>query len=105
MGGFMTGRATANLLSRTTAILAACFIATSLALALIAKHGRDSGRSPLDRITAPATAPAGVPAAPVAPGAPVPSGVPVQPPPAPAAVPAAPATPATPAAPAAPIAR
>lgn len=37
MGGLMTGRATANLLSRTTAILAACFMATSLALAYMAR--------------------------------------------------------------------
>jgi len=35
MGGLMTGRATANLLSRTTAILAACFMATSLLLAYL----------------------------------------------------------------------
>lgn len=33
MGGFMTGRSTANLLTRTTAILAALFIVTSLTLA------------------------------------------------------------------------
>ena len=32
MGGFMTGRSTANLLTRTTAILAALFIVTSLVL-------------------------------------------------------------------------
>ena len=35
-GGLMTGRGTANLLTRTTAILAACFLGTSLALALLA---------------------------------------------------------------------
>lgn len=35
MTGLMTGRATANLLSRTTAILAACFMATSLLLAYL----------------------------------------------------------------------
>ncbi len=88
MGGFMTGRATANLLSRTTAILAACFMVTSLALALIANQGRDT-RSPLDRLSTSPTAPAGAPAAPVAPTQPR----------------TPPATPATPAAPAAPIAR
>jgi preprotein translocase subunit SecG len=33
MGGFMTGRSTANLLTRTTAVLAALFIVTSLVLA------------------------------------------------------------------------
>ena len=35
MAGLMTGRATANLLSRTTAILAACFMGTSLLLAYL----------------------------------------------------------------------
>ena len=36
MGGFMTGRATADLLTRTTAIFAAGFMLTSLILAIIA---------------------------------------------------------------------
>ncbi len=36
MGGFMTGRATANLLTRITAILAVVFMLNSLALALLA---------------------------------------------------------------------
>ena len=41
MGGLMTGRATANLLSRTTAILAACFMSTSLLLAYLGgSHGK-----------------------------------------------------------------
>ena len=40
MSGFMTGRSAANLLTRTTAILAAFFFATSIALALIATHQR-----------------------------------------------------------------
>lgn len=35
MAGFMTGRATANLLSRTTAIIAAFFMGTSLLLAYL----------------------------------------------------------------------
>ncbi len=35
MSGFMTGRSAANLLTRTTAILAACFFATSITLALL----------------------------------------------------------------------
>jgi len=38
-GGFMTARGTANLLTRTTAILAACFFATSIGLAIIAGAG------------------------------------------------------------------
>ncbi|MFL5338378.1 MAG: preprotein translocase subunit SecG, partial [Geminicoccaceae bacterium] len=76
MGGMMSARGTANLLTRTTAILAGCFIATSLGLAVMAGHAKHGG-SILD-----------------APG------------PAPAAVPApAPATPAPPAEPAAPIAQ
>lgn len=38
MSGFMTGRSTANLLTRATAVLAAGFMVTSIALAII--HGR-----------------------------------------------------------------
>jgi len=40
MGGFMTGRATADLLTRTTTILAACFMASSLTLAILASNER-----------------------------------------------------------------
>jgi preprotein translocase subunit SecG len=54
MGGFMSGRGTANLLSRTTAILAACFMLTSLALTLLAS-GAGEQRSIVDEL--PATAP------------------------------------------------
>ncbi len=46
-GGLMSARGSANLLTRTTAFLAAGFIATSVALALLASHGR-SGSSILD---------------------------------------------------------
>jgi preprotein translocase subunit SecG len=35
-GGFMTGRSAANVLTRTTAILAACFMGTSIALSVLA---------------------------------------------------------------------
>lgn len=38
-GGFMTARGTANLLTRTTAILAALFFATSIGLAILAGAG------------------------------------------------------------------
>jgi preprotein translocase subunit SecG len=38
--GFMTGRGTANVLTRTTALLAAGFFITSLALSLLAAHER-----------------------------------------------------------------
>ncbi len=58
MGGLMTGRGTANLLTRTTAILATAFIATSLLLAILAGRERTA-----ERIL---EAPAPVPAAPEA---------------------------------------
>jgi preprotein translocase subunit SecG len=70
MGGMMSARGTANLLTRTTAILAACFIATSLALAILAGHAKTGG-SILDLPTAaPSEAPAAAPAEPAAPAAP-----------------------------------
>ena len=40
MGGFLTARGAANLLTRTTAILASLFIITSLSLAIIASNKR-----------------------------------------------------------------
>lgn len=72
MGSFMSGRGTANLLTRTTAILATIFLALSMALALLnrstpggASHGLFSNMP---------AAPAGIPAGPApkraAPGAP-----------------------------------
>lgn len=39
MGGLMSGRGTANLLTRTTAVLAACFMVTSLLLTMFAGGG------------------------------------------------------------------
>lgn len=69
MGGLMTGRSSANLLTRTTAFLAAGFIATSLLLAIIATH-RSVPSSILDQPAAPTTAPE-EPAAPATPTAPV----------------------------------
>jgi preprotein translocase subunit SecG len=65
-GGLMTGRSSANLLTRTTAFLAAGFIATSLLLAIIATQ-RSAPSSILDQ---PAT-PAAAPEAPATPAAPV----------------------------------
>ena len=41
-GGLLSGRAQANLMTRTTAILAALFIINSLALSVIASQGRSS---------------------------------------------------------------
>jgi preprotein translocase subunit SecG len=46
-GGFMTARGAGDLLSRTTAILAACFFATSLVLTVMSGKGTRS-RSILD---------------------------------------------------------
>ena len=37
-GGFMTGRSASNALTKTTAVLAAAFFATSLTLTLLARH-------------------------------------------------------------------
>ena len=53
MSGFLTGRGTANLLTRTTAILAACFMMTSIVLSILASGGER--RSLLDEL--PTTAP------------------------------------------------
>jgi preprotein translocase subunit SecG len=39
MGGFLTGRGTANLLTRATAILATTFMVTSLTLSILADGG------------------------------------------------------------------
>jgi len=84
MSGFMTGRSTANLLTRATAILAAAFMTTSVLLVVM--HNRERApRSILEQ---------GVPAAPATPSVP--------------AVPAAPQPPAAPAEPpqpSAPLAR
>ena len=76
MGSFMTGRGTANLLTRTTAILAAAFFVLSLALALLNRGTGGAGGSVLDKLPIPAsTAPAtsGAPGQPAAP-APTPTG-------------------------------
>jgi preprotein translocase subunit SecG len=69
MGGLMTGRASANLLTRATALLAAGFIATSLLLAVLAAH-RTAPTSILDQPAATAPAEPAEPAAPAAPPAP-----------------------------------
>lgn len=81
-GGLMSARGSANLLTRTTAILAGCFILTSMTLAFLAGHGR-GGSSILDSAPPPAaTAP--------------PAGAPAAQPDAPAATPAPPAEPSAP---------
>jgi preprotein translocase subunit SecG len=67
--GFMTGRGTANVLTRTTALLAAGFFITSLILSLLAGHGRAPvsliGGPPAQQEQAPA--PGSGPAPPMAP--------------------------------------
>ena len=65
MGGMMTTRGTANLLTRATAVLAACFIATSLTLAILSSSNRaptsilDRPGSALPSPSAPAAPPSG----------------------------------------------
>ncbi|HET6387871.1 preprotein translocase subunit SecG [Hyphomicrobium sp.] len=58
-GGFLTGRGTANLLTRTTAGLAAAFFATSILLTILANHSAQRGsafdRAPQTGTQAPAT--------------------------------------------------
>jgi preprotein translocase subunit SecG len=86
----LSGRGAGSVLTRTTAILAAVFFATSITLALLAGTGRQS-RSILDT---PATSePAPPPAGPSAPASsanpnPQPTGAPATSPPAPAPAPA-----------------
>jgi preprotein translocase subunit SecG len=73
MSGFMTGRSTANLLTRVTAVLAATFMTTSILLVVL--HNRE--RAPpsiIDQGGAPAA-----PTAPVSPATPQPPAEPVQP--------------------------
>ncbi len=75
MSGFMTGRTTANLLTRATAILAAAFMTTSVLLVVM--HNRQHAPSSIIEEGAPA-APAS-PVVPAAPLAPPPQAPPVEP--------------------------
>ena len=86
-GGLVSARGAANLLTRTTAILAALFIISSLGLAWLAGHSARPGE--IDTSLARQSAPVGPLGAPkqnlpgtTAPGAPlpIPSGQPAQPP-------------------------
>jgi preprotein translocase subunit SecG len=65
MGSFMSGRGTANLLTRATAILAAIFMALSLTLALLSRGASGPAHSILDTPAAKT-----VPVAPVVPAGP-----------------------------------
>lgn len=87
-GGAMTGRQAANALTRLTWIFAGCFIATSIALTVIAARN-SAGTSVVDQAVPEATVPA-------EPAAPAPTSVPEGDllPPSPTNAPAAP--PATP---------
>jgi preprotein translocase subunit SecG len=76
MSGFMTGRSTANLLTRVTAILAATFMVTSILLVVVHNRGR-TPHSIIDQ-GAPPTGPA-APLAPAAPPAPPPQAPPAEP--------------------------
>jgi preprotein translocase subunit SecG len=69
MGAFMSGRGTANLLTRTTAILATLFMALSLTLALMNRGTSGVGGGLLANPPPATTAPA-APATPAPPPAP-----------------------------------
>jgi preprotein translocase subunit SecG len=80
-GGFMTGRSAGNALTKTTAVLAGCFFATSLLLSILAgQHGgppsilspagQGGGLAPLQLPAAPAPAAPSAPPAPSVPQAP-----------------------------------
>ena len=77
MGSFMSGRGTANLLTRTTAILATIFMLLSLLLALMNRGTAGVGRSILD-VPAPAPVSAPQSGTPV-PGVPMPGAAPASP--------------------------
>ena len=83
MSGFMTGRSTANLLTRTTAVLAVLFFATSILLVLLSNPVKVQ-RSIVDQPSGPVLPMSPAPQAPTAP---------------------APSVPAVPAPPSAPLAR
>ena len=69
-GNFMTTRGTANLLTRTTAVIAGLFMATSLALVLLGGNGASRSRSIVDDLRTPLTQPAAPAPAPAQPAAP-----------------------------------
>jgi preprotein translocase subunit SecG len=73
MGAFMSGRGTANLLTRMTAILATVFMVLSLTLALLNRGTTGIGRSLLET-PAPASAPGPASQAPAPPPPVLPKG-------------------------------
>lgn len=89
MGNFMNVRGTANLLTRTTAILAALFMLTSMALTMMGGGHTRQQRSILDEMNTPGQS------APVIPAPPIEGQAPAVPaPPSTAPTPSAPTTPA-----------
>jgi preprotein translocase subunit SecG len=72
MGSFMSGRGTANLLTRTTAILATAFFVLSMALALLNRGTTVRGGSSILDAPPPSTAPA-APATPTSPASKAPA--------------------------------
>ena len=70
MGSFMSGRGTANLLTRTTAILAVIFMGLSLTLALLNRGSSTQARSILDTPPPAATTTPAPPPKPAGPSAP-----------------------------------
>ncbi len=88
MSGFMTGRSTANLLTRATAILATLFMVTSVLLVVLSNQ-RPAARSILDSGAKTQPAPP-TPALPAAPHPAAPASPPAKPAPAAPAAPAAP---------------
>ncbi|MGO8918810.1 MAG: preprotein translocase subunit SecG [Stellaceae bacterium] len=78
MSGFMSGRSTANLLTRVTAVLAAGFFLTSMALAYLAGNRQPAADTLLSQPPPSQSQPAPSPAQPApAPAAPEPSGAPL----------------------------
>jgi preprotein translocase subunit SecG len=59
MGNFMSGRGTANLLTRTTAILGTAFFALSLVLAILYKNASNDNAAAI--LNAPQNTPASIP--------------------------------------------
>lgn len=91
-GGFMTGRSAGNALTKTTAILAACFFVTSLLLSILAGRpggtpsilgptGDGTGLAPIQIPAAPPGSPTSGAPAPQAPTAPPPATTPPPQPP------------------------
>lgn len=97
MGSFMTGRGTANLLTRTTAILGTAFFVLSVTLALLYKGSGTENNAAILNAPAPAGPSAPAPSAPSLPTSLPQTPVDAQPAPAAPSAPAAPAAPMAPA--------